>query len=131
VTYLLDSDWIIDVLGGHEPAVSTLRRLQGSRTAISWVSVAEVYDGAFSSSNPRLRLVNVRQFVSRYHVIGIDDAIAERFAQERANLRHRGELIGDLDLFIAATALVYDLTLLSFNRRHFERVPDLKLYRLT
>jgi tRNA(fMet)-specific endonuclease VapC len=129
MTYLLDSDWIIDTLAGYEPAVSALRRLRGSLIGISWVSVAEVYDGAYSSSNPHLRLVNVRQFVSRYRVLGIDDAIAERFAQERSTLRRRGELISDLDLFVAVTALVYDLTLLTFNRRHFERVPDLKLYQ--
>ena len=60
MAYLLDSDWIIDTFRGHELAVSTLRRLRGSSIAISWVSVAEVYDGAFSSSNPHLRFVNVR-----------------------------------------------------------------------
>lgn len=97
--------------------------------AISWVSVAEVYDGAFSSSNPHLRLVNVRQFVSRYQVLGIDDAIAERIGQERWGLRRRGALISDLDLLVAATAMVYDLSLLTFNRKHFERLPDLKLYQ--
>jgi predicted nucleic acid-binding protein len=37
-------------------------------------------------------------------------------------------LIEDFDLVIAATALHYDLTLLTFNRRHFERIPDLRLY---
>src|SRR5687767_4136531 len=131
MTYLLDSDWIIDALAGYEPAVSSLRRLRGSPIAISWVSVAEVYDGAYSSANPQGRLVSVRQFVSRYRVLGIDDAIAERFAQERSSLRRRGELISDLDLFVASTSLVYYLTLLTFNRRHFERIPELKLYQPT
>lgn len=31
------------------------------------------------------------------------------------------------DLFIAATALNYDLTLVTRNLKHFERVPNLKL----
>jgi predicted nucleic acid-binding protein len=29
---------------------------------------------------------------------------------------------------IAATAVVHDLTLITFNKRHFERIPDLRLY---
>jgi predicted nucleic acid-binding protein len=40
-------------------------------------------------------------------------------------------LIPYLDLLIAATALAYDLTLLTRNRRHFQRIPDLKLYEAT
>jgi tRNA(fMet)-specific endonuclease VapC len=32
-----------------------------------------------------------------------------------------------MDLMIAATALQYDLTLLTNNRRHFERVEGLRI----
>jgi len=38
-----------------------------------------------------------------------------------------GQRIGDMDLMIAATALQYDLTLLTNNRRHFERVEGLRI----
>ena len=46
-----------------------------------------------------------------------------------ARLRQQGQLIPDMDLFIASTALEYELTLLTRNVRHFERVPDLALYQ--
>ncbi len=36
-------------------------------------------------------------------------------------------LIGDADLFIAATALQQGVTLLTNNRRHFERVTGLRM----
>jgi predicted nucleic acid-binding protein len=51
------------------------------------------------------------------------------FARTRAGLRARGILIPDLDLLIAATALEHDLTLLTRNRRHFDRITGLKLYQ--
>ena len=35
------------------------------------------------------------------------------------------QLIGDLDLLIAATCLYHELTLLTTNPRHFARIPDL------
>lgn len=55
----------------------------------------------------------------------------QRFAAIRAELRRTGRMISDLDIIIAATALQYDLTLLTFNRRHFERVTGLRLYQPT
>jgi tRNA(fMet)-specific endonuclease VapC len=51
-----------------------------------------------------------------------------RFAELRAFLRRRGGLISDFDIIIAATALHYDLTVLTFNVRHFQRIPDLRIY---
>jgi tRNA(fMet)-specific endonuclease VapC len=53
----------------------------------------------------------------------------ERFAGIRADLRRRGQIISDFDILLAATALHYDLTVLSRNIRHFNRIPDLKLYQ--
>jgi tRNA(fMet)-specific endonuclease VapC len=38
-------------------------------------------------------------------------------------------MIPDMDIFIAATALHYELTVLTYNTKHFERIPHLKLYR--
>ena len=49
------------------------------------------------------------------------------FGRERGRLRADGMLIGDSDLWIAATALQYNLTLLTNNRRHFERIDGLRL----
>jgi len=40
-------------------------------------------------------------------------------------------VIADFDLMIGATALYDDLTMLTFNLRHFRRIPDLKLYQPT
>jgi predicted nucleic acid-binding protein len=53
----------------------------------------------------------------------------ERFAFIRGELRANGQLIGDADLLIAATALEHDLTLVTQNLHHFNRIPGLKLYQ--
>ena len=41
-------------------------------------------------------------------------------------LKKQGNIIEDIDLFIAATCIVYDLTLITFNQKHFLHIPDLK-----
>ena len=53
----------------------------------------------------------------------------ERFAEIRALLRRRGEIISDFDIIIGATALHYDLTVLTFNLRHLQRIPELRVYQ--
>jgi hypothetical protein len=44
-------------------------------------------------------------------------------------LRRRGQLIPDFDLLIGATALHHELTVLTINRRDFERIPGLRIYQ--
>lgn len=66
-----------------------------------------------------------------YELIGVDRGIIEHFAEIRAFLRRRGELISDFDILQAATAFDRDLTVLTVNLRHFERIPDLRIYRLS
>lgn len=97
--YLLDTDWLIQALKRREPALGTLRRLTAGGVAISWITVAEVYEGPFDSPHPYAQLDAIRHFLSGYRVLGVDDQVAERFAEVRADLRRRGESIPDLDLF--------------------------------
>ena len=49
------------------------------------------------------------------------------FAMERGRLRAAGTPIGDFDLLIRATAIRHGLTLLTNNRRHFERLPGVSV----
>lgn len=127
--YLLDTDWVFQALARREPAARTLESLTGSRVYVSYVTLGEVYERAFTSSNPQAHLVGFRHFLSAYRLLGLDDALMERFAETRAHLRRHGQRLADFDLLIAATALHHGLTLLTFNLRHFQRVPDLKLYQ--
>src|SRR5207237_5116099 len=90
--------------------------------------VGEIYDVAFAYANPQAHLSSFRQFLAPFTLLTLNDPIMERFAEIRSYLRRRGELISDFDILIGATALHHDLTLLTYNTRHFKRIPDLKLY---
>ncbi len=58
-------------------------------------------------------------------VIDMDEETCKIFGKERGRLRAAGLMIGDCDLLIAATALRHHLTILTNNRRHFERIEGL------
>lgn len=126
--FLLDTDWIIDGLTGQAAALRELRRLPPSLVAVSVVSVGELFESAFNSPNPGPRLANVRSLLSGTRILPVTEPIMTRFAEIRAHLRRHGQLISDFDIVIGAIALEYDLTVLTRNKRHFSRIPDLRLY---
>ncbi len=127
--YLVDSDWLIDAFLGVPAAVDLLARQRSEGLAVSIVSYGELFEGAIGAPDPATELARFRRFLDRLALLPLDDPIMERFAGIRAELRRRGQLIPDLDLLIAATALHHDLTLLTRNVRHFNRIPKLRLYQ--
>jgi tRNA(fMet)-specific endonuclease VapC len=129
--YLLDADWIIQAARGEQVAARILRRISPRQISVSWIAVAEIYEGAYDSVNPDARITFFRDLLSPFRFLQINDEIAQHFGELRALLRRRGEMISEFDVMIAATALHYDLTVLTFNLRHFRRIPDLKLYQPT
>src|SRR5436305_4321374 len=128
MNYLLDTDWIINLLAGNKDAEEKIQHLDPEEIVISLATVGEIYEGAYSYANPESHIHTFRQFLSHFQFLHLNLSIMEKFAEIRAYLRRRGELISDFDILLGATALHYDLTVLTYNTRHFRRIPDLNLY---
>lgn len=125
--YLVDTDWVIHYLHGHTAIVERLDELQPQGLVLSIISLAELYEGVYYSRDPEGDERDLNDFLRGTTVLGIDEDICKTFGRERGRLRAAGLMIGDFDLLIAATALQYDLTLLTNNRRHFERIDGLRI----
>lgn len=117
MNYLVDTDWLIDVLSGIESASTALQRLSSDGVGVSIITVGELYEGAVLSPESAAALRRYRDFLAAFPVVPLSDPIMYRFATIRAHLRQAGNLIPDLDLLIAATALEHDLTLITRNVR--------------
>jgi predicted nucleic acid-binding protein len=128
VNYLVDADWLIDAMVGRALAQETLELLSDQGVAVSIIAVAEVYEGAFNTADPQRTLSGMREFLGDFAILPVSDQVVERFAQIRAMLRQQGQMIPDMDLLIASTALATDLTLITRNLRHFTRIPAHRLY---
>ena len=128
MAYLLDTNWLIQLLAGHKETATFHRHLHPETIAVSFITVGEIYDVAFAYANPQAHLSSFRQFLAPFTLLNLNDPIMERFADIRSLLRRRGELIADFDILIGATVLQYDLALLTYNTRHFKCIPDLKFY---
>jgi predicted nucleic acid-binding protein len=92
------------------------------------VTYGEIYEGIYYGRDPAGTERVFRQFLRAVDVLRLTRPIMRRFARVRGDLRRRGQLIGDPDVLIAATALHHDLTLVTGNRAHFRRISELRLY---
>ena len=125
--YLIDSDWAIYYLRRVGGYVERVRGLTADGISISIVSLAEIYEGIYSSTESSAGEEVFQDFLTLVQVVGLDDETCRIFGQVRGRLRAQGALVGDMDILIGATALRHGLTLLSNNRRHFERMPGLSI----
>jgi tRNA(fMet)-specific endonuclease VapC len=129
-SYLLDTDWIVDVLNGQEKAIHTVLELAPAGLAISIITYGELYEGAAFTDEPQPALTGLRSFLKGKAILPLTQPIMERFAQIRGSLpRQMRQQIGDFDILIAATCLEHNLTLLTRNLRDFQHIPTLKLYQ--
>jgi tRNA(fMet)-specific endonuclease VapC len=128
VKYLLDTDWLIDVFAGVPPAVQALQDVRPQGVGVSIISHAEIFEGAYAYPDIEAHLISYREFLAQIYTVPLAEPIMEVFGRTRSTLRRAGQLIPDLDLLIAATAVHHDLDLMTRNRRHFARVPALRLY---
>ena len=69
----------------------------------------------------------LRNFLSDVEIFHIDEEICQTFGQQRGRLRAEGNIIGDMDILIGATAIRHNLTLLTNIIRHFGRLEGLNI----
>jgi tRNA(fMet)-specific endonuclease VapC len=124
---LVDTDWIIHSLRGRADIIQKMRTHAAEGIAVSVVSLAELYEGVFYSNDPVGSEAGLRDFLNGVAILDIDAEIARIFGRERGRLRKLRQMFGDMDLLIGATAIRHGLTLLSNNRRHFERIENLRI----
>ena len=128
--YLIDTDWAVHYFKGSQAIVKRLDALENESLAISVVTLAELYDGLYGSRDPRKREADLQDFLQWVTVLGLDEETCRLFGKERSRLRQAGNLPGDMDLLIGATALRHGLTVLTNNSNHFGRIAGLRIESL-
>jgi tRNA(fMet)-specific endonuclease VapC len=129
ITHLLDTDWFVDYINGRRASFAAVdSHLESASLATSVIVLAEVQEGILSPRTPIAVIESYENLAGGLEVIPIEAEMAPTFASLRGSLRARGQMIGDHDIWIAATALEYGLTILSRNK-HFDRIPGLRLQR--
>jgi tRNA(fMet)-specific endonuclease VapC len=127
--YLIDSHVVIDHLADVPEVSRLLERLAKDKIAISIITYMEAFQGVARSPRLEEAQAKFRTLAKSIPILPLSLAVAERCAQLRETLRTQQKRVNSraLDLIIAATALEYDLTLVTENIKDFEDIPDLHL----
>lgn len=148
--YLLDTDILIylirglktkqrgknaaDHRGRAQQLVTRCQQAQADRHAvgISAVTASELEYGARRSEDHVRESEAVRKILLPFELYDYEAVTcAEPYGRVRRELELAGEVIGALDLLIAAHALSLGATLVTNNERHFSRVAGLPVENWT
>lgn len=120
---ILDTSALISFLHG-EPAGSAVKALLHRNEAlVPAICVYEVLAGVRSAKHRQDRS-NMLDLVT---IVPLDRLIAHQAAGLFTELRGKGITLDNEDLLVAATALRLNVPILTVNRRHFERIPGVRL----
>jgi len=124
---LFDTTFLIDLQrealrGAPAAAFRFLETHPEAPVCISIITYGEMAEGFEAGKEEAFR-----ELMQPHRVIGLSEATAWRYGQLSRLLRQGGTPLGDNDLWIAATALEMDTELVTRDRRHFDRIPNLRL----
>ena len=114
-------------LNGVRKVRTKLLELEPYGLGLSIISLAELYEGIYFSRDPEASMQRLKEFLKGIAVLEMNDDICRIFGQQRGTLRHKGMLIGDFDIMIAATSLHYQIPLCTNNIEHFRRIEGLEI----
>jgi tRNA(fMet)-specific endonuclease VapC len=126
--YLLDTNVCITYVNGKSSTLAQRLEAQNpSDLAVCSVVKFEFYHGALRSPNPKKAIEVREKFIAPFTSFPFDDAAATACGDLRFALEAKGNVIGPMDLQIAAIALTRNLILVTHNTSEFGRVGGLKI----
>jgi tRNA(fMet)-specific endonuclease VapC len=131
---VLETTFIIDLMkeskrGRGGPASAKLQELtgRGESLQLAIFTLAELYVGVAKSNQPQTERQAIQKCVSPFIVLPFEHATAEIFGSVVGELEKRGQSISDIDALIASVALEHAEILVTRNRKHYDRIPTLRV----
>lgn len=124
----LDTDLLIAILRGKQDAYNIATQLeQETKPATTSINAFEIYYGAHKSQLKQENIKETDNLLNKLEIIPLELSSARKAAEISAKLSEKGQPIDYRDTMIAAIAIENDLTLVTRNKTHFNRIKDLKI----
>ena len=124
--YLLDTNICIYYIKGLYDLKSKFEVVDPENCFISEITLAELKFGVAKSKAKEKNQKALDSFLSGIQLLPIFPAL-DIYAEEKARLQKSGKIIDDFDLLIGATAVSFDLMMVTNNTNHFNRIKDIQL----
>jgi predicted nucleic acid-binding protein len=126
--YFLDTNIISYILNGNEKVKNRIEEilLNNDIIAIPVFSYYEIKRGLLSVG-ASAKIERFNNFVRICELVDINISTFDIAAQIYAQLKQKGNLIEDADLFIGVSGLENNAVLITNNANHLQRIPNLKI----
>lgn len=128
--FLIDTCILIRYERDNMPLHDFLVEYAHENVAISVVTAAELLHGIFRAQNSAIKIKRqafVESIITQIPTLEFDLSTARIYAQVWADLARKSKTIAPHDLQIGSTALNHGLTLLTYNKKDFTKIPGLKI----
>jgi tRNA(fMet)-specific endonuclease VapC len=126
-SYLLDTNIVSDLIRNPNGVIAKkIRQVGENSIATSIIVASELRFGALKRASTTLT-AQVEAVLDALSTLPLESPADAYYAQIRAALEAKGEVIGGNDLLIAAHCLALDRILVTDNKREFSRVERLKV----
>ena len=124
--YLLDTCVCISMFRNEGHVREKLLNVGLDNCYISEITIAELYFGVAKAENKKRKLEDIKRVQQMFKVIPTYSSFKE-YGEIRHSLEHTGFRVDQFDLLIGATAIHHQMTLVTSNLKHFERMPGIKI----
>lgn len=125
--YMLDTNICIYIRKHHpKSVVEKFNTLQANDVSISSVVLSELALGVCNSEYVEKNMASLKKLISPILILPYDEAAAFHYGEIYATLKKAGNIIGQLDIMIAAHAISINATLVTNNLKEFSRIKNLK-----
>ena len=118
----LDSDIIINFLKKNPEVKERLDKL-GSEFYTTQINTFEIWSGRLKHEEN-----TIKEMLNSLNKIDFDEKAAMKAGDIQFILRESGDMIEFRDLFIGSICIINNLELLTNNKKHFNRIPELQFY---
>lgn len=125
---LVDTNIISLFFKGHPQVVTNFQSYLAEYNFIN-ISIITYYEivSGLKHRDAQKQLKRFLEFSSQNRILPLTQEVADVSANLYASLRKMGQPIDDIDLLIAGTAIANGLTVVTQNRKHFDRIVGLEV----
>lgn len=124
--YLLDTNVLVAMFRKQHGIRERIFEAGIENCFISDATLAELKVGAYKTNDLR-QWREVRETERSFTIIPVTTEDFDRYAQNRALLESQGIKLDSLDLLIGSSAVENDMIMVTHNKKHFARIPNLQI----
>ena len=129
--YLLDTNILIEFMCGTPSVVDKIIQIGFDKCCTSVLSMHELYYGAYNAKKRsekcfRQEMDRIERLLTKLTVLSLETK-GNVYGNIKYSLEKKGQMIDEFDMMIAGHAISEELTVVTNNLKHFDRIPGLKV----